>query len=244
MPQSTPSLPTVLVPGLACSPRLFAPQLPALWRIGAVTVAATTGHDRIAALAAAILREAPPRFALAGLSMGGYIAFEMLRQAPERVAGLAILNSSARPDSAEASQKRLRMIELARQGKLALVTELNFPRSVHPRRAADSGLRSLARDMAEDTGVDAYVRQQHAIMQRADARPTLAAIACPSLIVVGDQDQLTPPELAAEMAAGIPGAELRTIADCGHLSTLEQPEAVTAVLLDWLQRRVLPAQAG
>lgn len=228
--------PIVLIPGLACSPRLFAPQWPVLWRHGSISIASPTRHASIAALAAAILEEAPPRFILMGLSMGGYISFEILRQAPRRVAALAILDSSARADTEESRENRQRMIALAAQGKLALATELSFPRSVHPQATSDATLRQLVLAMAEDTGSDAYIRQQTAIAARPDARAGLAAIACPTLIIVGDSDALTPPELAEEMHGLIPRSELAIIPRCGHLSTLEQPELVNQVLQQWLAR--------
>lgn len=244
------TLPTLLVPGLACSPALFAPQLPTLWRHGPVTLAQTTEHDSMAEMARAILHDAPPRFVLMGLSMGGYIAFEILRQAPERVAALAILDSSARADSEEARALRLRVMELARQDKLPLAIELNFPRSVHASRADDEALRAAVQAMAQDTGVAAYLRQQTAIMQRCDSRPSLAHIRCPSLVLVGAEDQLTPPALAEEIhaallagdqargasgsAAAAPLRQLHIVPQCGHLSTLEQPALVAGILDRWL----------
>lgn len=228
------TLPFLLIPGLACSPRLFAPQLPVLWQRGPVTVAQTTQGDSMADIAAAILHSAPSRFVLMGLSMGGYLAFEILRQAPGRVAALAVLDSSARADTDEARENRLRMMALAQQGKLRLATELNFPRSVHPSRADDAALRATVWAMAEETGTAAYIRQQTAIMNRPDSRPMLASIACPSLVLVGAEDALTPPDRAEEMAAAIPGAQLHIVPECGHLSTLEQPDRVNTILEGWL----------
>lgn len=233
-------MPIVLAPGLSCSPRLFAPQLPLLWQWGPVTVADTTRHDSIAAIAGAILRDAPPRFVLAGLSMGGYIAFEILRRAPERVIAVALLDTSARPDAPEATENRLRLMELARRGKLQLAVEQNYPRSVHPGREHDDALKRIVFDMAQEAGVQGFLNQQNAIITRADSRPGLPRIRVPALALVGDSDALTPPELAREIAAGIPGARLEVIAGCGHLSTLEQPEAVTQVLQDWLRQQVWP----
>lgn len=234
-PHAASARPMLLIPGLACSPRLFAPQLPALWQFGPVSIANHTRHDRMEQLAQDILDHAPPRFVLAGLSMGGYLSFEILRQAPQRVLALAVLDSSARADTPEAKDNRRRTIAMAEQGKLALATELNFPRSVHPDFAEDAELKKQVHAMARDTGATAYIRQQTAIMHRPDSRPSLAAIHCPTLIVVGDSDQLTPPELAEEMANAIPGAQLERITRCGHLSTLEQPETVTGILVDWLR---------
>ena len=222
------SLPIVLVPGLNCSARLYAEQIPALWRFGPVTVADHTRDDSIAAIARRILAAAPPRFALAGLSMGGYIALEIMRQAPQRVARLALLDTGPRPETPEQTQGRRHRIELAKAGRFAEVADAQFPLLVHRARHGDAALKNLVRTMAEETGADAFLRQQQAIMGRPDSRPTLAAIKCPTLILVGDGDELTPPSLSQEMAAGISGARLVVVPDCGHLSTLERPEAVNA----------------
>lgn len=230
----TPFLPTVLVQGLLCSPRLFAPQLPALWVHGPVTVSGRTRDDTIAGIAGRILAEAPPRFALAGLSMGGYIALEIARQAPERVARLALLDTSARPDTPEQSERRRGQIARARAGQLAAVADELYPLIVHRTRREDGELRKLVALMAEETGVEAFVLQQTAIIGRADSRPSLSAIRCPTLVLVGDGDELIPPEHSREMAEGIPGARLVLIPGAGHLSTLEEPAAVNAALTEWL----------
>jgi pimeloyl-ACP methyl ester carboxylesterase len=232
----TSPTPILLIPGLACSPRLYAEQMPLLWRHGPVTVADHTRDDTMAAIAKRILASAPPRFALIGLSMGGYIAFEILRQAPERVARLALLDTSARPDAPDATERRTRAIALVREGRYADVTDGLFAMLVHPDRKKDERLRAINRMMADEVGPDAYIRQQTAIMHRADSRPTLAAVKCPTLVLVGDADQLTPPALAEEMAAGIAGAQLATVPQCGHVSTLERPEAVNAALEAWMER--------
>ena len=231
---STESLPVVLVPGLACSARLYREQIPPLWPFGAVTVADHTRDESIAAIARRILAAAPPRFALAGLSMGGYIAFEIMRQAPERAAKLALLDTAATPETSQQTAARKTRIELAKSGRLADALEAMFPLLVHRDRHGDQGLKRIVRLMGEETGADAFIRQQHAIMARADSRPSLAAIACPTLVVVGDGDELTPAAAAAEIAAGIPGAHLVVIPECGHLSTLERPDAVNAALVAWL----------
>jgi pimeloyl-ACP methyl ester carboxylesterase len=229
-----PSLPLVLVPGLLCSARLYGSQIAGLWPFGQVTVADHRRDADMAAIAAAILAQAPPRFALAGLSMGGYIAFAMLRLAPERVARLALLDTSARPDLPEQKAGREKFIAMAEAGKLTDVVDLLTPRFLHRSRHNDEALKRIVRDMAAETGPEAFVRQQKAIMSRADARPLLATILCPTLVLVGDGDELTPPELAKEIAGGISGARLVVVPECGHLSTLEQPEAVNAALADWL----------
>ena len=230
----TEPLPTLLLPGLLGSPRLYAPQLPALWQFGPVIVADHRRDDSIAAIARRILAHAPPRFSLLGLSMGGYIALELLRQAPGRIARLALLDTSARADAPEQRLRRGELIELARAGRFDEVADLAYPGLVHPDRLADQALRATVRSMAQDTGAEAFIRQQTAIMNRPDSRADLAAIGCPTLVLVGEADQLTPPARAQEIAAGIRGAQLVEVPASGHLSTLEQPERVTAALVAWL----------
>jgi pimeloyl-ACP methyl ester carboxylesterase len=231
----TEPLPIVLVPGLLTSPRLYAAQLPALWQHGPVTIADNTRDDTIAAIASRILADAPPRFALAGLSMGGYISFEIIRQAPDRVDRLALLDTSARPDTPEVTGRRQAQIALARGGRFAEVADQQFPLLIHPSRQGDPSARELVRLMAEETGPEAFIRQQQAIIGRVDSRPGLGAIDRPTLVLVGDCDQLTPPELSAEIAGGIPGARLVVVAGSGHLTPLDQPEEVTKALVEWLQ---------
>jgi pimeloyl-ACP methyl ester carboxylesterase len=229
------SLPVVLVPGLNCSARLYAEQIPALWRFGPVMVADHTRDAGIAAIAGQILANAPPFFALVGLSLGGYIAFEIMRQAPQRVGRLALLDTSARPDTAELTARRQAPMARARAGKLIEVADESFVFFVHPNRYGDVALRAVVRAMAEETGAEAYLRQQQAIIGRPDSRPMLGAIQCPTVMLVGEQDRGTPPELAREIAAGIAGARLVVVPDCGHLSTLERPQAVTKALVEWMQ---------
>jgi pimeloyl-ACP methyl ester carboxylesterase len=230
-----PPLPLVLVPGLLCSARLYAPQIAALWPFGPITVADHRHDDDVAAIAARILADAPSRFALAGLSMGGYIAFAMFRQARERIAKLALLDTSARPDMPEQTEARQKFIALAEAGRISEVVDVLAPRFLHRDHRNEVALNRLIRDMAGETGVEAFVRQEKAIMNRPDSRPLLAEIRCPTLVLVGDGDELTPPELAKEIATGISGARLVSVPDCGHLSTVEQPEAVNAALAEWLR---------
>jgi pimeloyl-ACP methyl ester carboxylesterase len=228
------SLPVLLIPGLYATPRMYAEQVPALWRFGPVTVADHTRADDLDAIAAQILADAPPRFALAGLSMGGYLALSILRQAPDRVERVALMDTAATPDTEESKAIRRAAIELLREERFAEVVEQAFPRLVHPSRADHPGLRAVQREMLEATGAAAAIRQQTAIMGRPDARPGLTAIAVPALILVGDHDQITPPQRAVEMADAIPDARLVVLPDCGHLATMERPELVTAELLAWL----------
>jgi pimeloyl-ACP methyl ester carboxylesterase len=230
------SLPVVLIPGLLLTPQLYAPQLEALWADAPVLLANHTRADSMAELARGILAQAPPRFALVGLSMGGYIAFEILRQAPERVARLALLDTAARPDTPDITAGRRTNMQLAQSGRLAEVVDGLIPRLVHPSRVTDAPLLDVIRRMGAQVGVAGYLRQQAAIIARPDSRPMLKDIRCPTLVLVGDADQLTPPERAQEIAAGVRGAELVIVPECGHLSTLERPELVTRALRSWLGR--------
>lgn len=230
------SFPIVLVPGLLASPRLYAEQIPELWRLGPVTVATHTRDDSMGAIARRILTSAPAQFALAGLSMGGYVCFEILRQAPERIVKLVLLDTSARPDSPEQSEARRSQIALARSGRLGEVADALFPRLVHARRWGDESLRRIWRAMVQEVGPEGFIHQQTAIMGRPDSRPGLSAIRCPTLVIVGDSDLLTPPDRAEEIASGIPGARVAVIRDSGHFSTLEQPAAVTKSMVEFLQR--------
>jgi pimeloyl-ACP methyl ester carboxylesterase len=227
-------LPIVMIPGLLCTPRLYAEQIPALWKFGPVMVADHTRADSMAGIAQTLLADAPRRFALIGLSMGGYVAFEVLRRAPERIVKLALLDTTARPDLPEQTEQRQRQVEMARSGRFSGISDLLFPRFVAPARHGDAALREIVRAMAAAVGAEAFVRQQTAIMSRVDSRAGLSAVPCPTLVVVGEQDALTPPDRAAEIAAGIPNARQVVVPDCGHLSTLEQPQAVTEALTDFL----------
>jgi pimeloyl-ACP methyl ester carboxylesterase len=231
----TEPLPVVLIPGLLASPRLYAEQIAPLWQAGPVMIADHTRDDSMAALAGRILAAAPPVFALVGLSMGGYIGFEMWRQAPARIARLALLDTSARPDTPEQTEARRTQMALASQGGMPEVLDTLFPRLVHRTRREDAALRAALIRMAGEVGPAGFMRQQQANIGRSDSRPTLGSIRCPTLVLVGDGDELTPPARAAEIAAGIAGAHLVSVPQCGHLSALERPEEVTRALLSWLR---------
>jgi pimeloyl-ACP methyl ester carboxylesterase len=230
----TESIPSLLIPGVLCTPRLYAEQIPALWRLGPVMIAQHTRDDNVSAMARRILASAPPRFALVGLSMGGYICFEMLRQAPERVAKLALLDTSCRPDAPEQSDARRAQISLAKSGRLHDVCDAAFPRLVHPKHWSDPRIRQVLYQMADEVGVDGFIHQQQANIARPDSRPHLGAIRCPALILVGDCDELTPPARAAEIVNGIGGARLVVVPECGHSSPIEQPQFVTHQLVEFI----------
>jgi pimeloyl-ACP methyl ester carboxylesterase len=181
-----------------------------------------------------VLARAPSgRFALAGLSMGGYCALEIVRQAPERVAALALLDTSARPDTPEGTTNRRRLVKLAEHDFDRVVDEL-LPKLVAPAHLADPAIAGVVRAMARAFDPTSFARQQEAIISRADSRPLLPTIACPTLVLCGREDALTPPAVHEEMAAAIPRARLVLVDGSGHLSPLERPEAVTAALAAWL----------
>jgi pimeloyl-ACP methyl ester carboxylesterase len=225
----------LLIPGLLCSPALWAEQIRVLNDIADIGVADHTRHASLPEIAEAILAEAPPHFALAGLSMGGYIAYEIIRRAANRVTRLALLDTGARADAPERRPQRLRLIALAEQEGAVRAQQELLPLLIHTDRLRDKPLVDTVLQMAADTGLAAFKRQQTAIMARPDNRALLPTISCPTLVLVGREDALTPPSLAEEIAAGIPGARLEIIPECGHLSSLEQPEAVNRALRIWLK---------
>jgi pimeloyl-ACP methyl ester carboxylesterase len=227
-------VPVILIPGLLCTADLFAPQLKALKPEFAVGVAEHRSHSTLEGIAARILASAPSTFALAGLSMGGYIAFEVLRQAPHRVTKLALLDTNSRADRPDQLESRAAIVALARAEGLAAVNKRLLPLLIHQRRQTDAVLSATIDKMAADTGVEAFARQQDAIAARPDNRPFLATIKVPTTIIVGAEDALTPVKVHEEMHSLIAGSTLHIIPDCGHLSTLEQPEAVNGLLLAWL----------
>ncbi len=231
----TETLPLLLVPGLVCSPRIYTPQIPALWRVGPVMIPNHIRDNTMAGIAKRILDEAPKRFALAGHSMGGYIALEMFRQAPERIARLGLLSTSARPEMPEASEGRRALIAETRAGGYPAIVEKLFAKFVHPTRIADTGIKKIVMDMANDVGADRFIAQIEAIMSRSDSLPLLASIKCPTLVLTSDTDNMVKNEFSYELAKGIPGAKLVVIPDCGHMVQLEKPEATTTAMLDWLK---------
>jgi pimeloyl-ACP methyl ester carboxylesterase len=224
----------VLVPGLNCTGRLFADQVEALGRGRPVLVADNASDDSMAGMAERLLAGAPERFALAGLSMGGFVAFEVLRRAPERVTRLALLDTTARPDSPDRAAMRAEQVARARAGRFEEVIDEGWTMSVHPARHEDKALRRVRREMALATGVEGFARQIAAMSARADSRPDLGHIALPTLVICGEQDELTPLRLSEEIANGIQGARLEVVPHCGHLSTLEKPATVSLLLSDWL----------
>lgn len=227
-------IPTILIPGLACTAEMFTSQAAALWPHGPVTIASTMQGATMAEMAAAVLDQAPRRFALGGISMGGYIALEIMRQAPDRVLKLALMDTSARADTPEQIEARRGFVARVRNGELEAVLTQIAPNLLHPDHRGDQALIDAQVRMGMAVGPEGFIRQEIAITGRIDSRPHLPAITVPTLVLVGDSDPLTPPARAEEIADGISGARLVVIPDCGHASTMEQPEAVSRALVDWL----------
>jgi pimeloyl-ACP methyl ester carboxylesterase len=230
----TGRIPLILLPGLLLDEALWTPQRAALADIADMTVADLTQDDSMKAMARRVLDGAPPRFALAALSMGGYVAFEIMRQASGRVDRLALLDTSARPDTPEQTANRRNLMAMCEQGEFKGVTRRLLPQWIHPARVDDKILAETVMSMTARVGRDTFLRQQTAIIGRVDSRPGLSRIQCPTLVLCGHDDKATPVELHREIAADIPNARLVVVPECGHLSPLERPEAVNAALRSWL----------
>jgi len=224
----------VLLPGLLNDAELWRHQSETLGDIAEMSVPDLTQDDQLGPMAQRVLAGAPETFALAGLSMGGYLAQEIMRQAPDRVTRLALLDTSPLPDTHEQAARRRGFIDLAGKGDFKGVTRHLLPLLIHPDRMNDGKLTQTLTDMAERVGRETFIRQQKAIMTRPDSRRDLGLIHCPTLVLCGRQDALTPPQVHADMAAAIPNATIVIVEDCGHLSPLEQPHAVSAVMRYWL----------
>jgi len=228
--------PVVFLHGLPTTEAVWSPILERLEGQIDPWVADLTADDSIPGMAARTLTDAPfERFALVGHSMGGYVALEIMRQAPERIERLALLDTQARPDTTDAIERRKALIELAQQGRMDAVAERLVPVVFDSVEVVDAALIAIHREMVRSVGAEAFLRQQRAIMERVDSRPTLAAIRCPTLVLCGAHDLLTPPDRHEEIASAIAGAKLVVVPGAGHLSPLERPYEVAYALTMWLQ---------
>ena len=227
--------PVVFLPGLICDQRLWRDVIDGLAENIAPLVADLRLDDSIAAMASRTLAAAPPSFVLAGLSMGGYVALEIMRQAPERVTHLALLDTSARADTDERRETRRKGIEMIAAGKFIGVSRGLLGQLIAPDHLG-TPLAEDVQAMSERVGGEVYIRQQKAIMNRIDSVTHLKHIAVPTLVGVGALDKMTPPELAEEMATNIAGAELARFPDAAHLPTMENPAAVVEAMKQWLGR--------
>ena len=228
-------VPLVLLPGLLCDRALWQAQIEALQDIADIQVADLTRADTFEGMAENVLARAPARFALAGLSMGGYLTFEILRRARGRVMRVALLDTSARADTPELKRRRTLFVAHAKRGKFKGVTPQLIQNWVSPKSIArDPKIVDAVQDMTLRVGADAFCRQQNAIMGRPDSRAELNLIQCPALVLCGSEDQATPLELSREMAADIPSAQLVVFEECGHLATMEKPAETSAAMRRWL----------
>jgi len=226
----------LFLPGLLEDADVFTPLIESLQRRAPCGVADLTRSSTIAALARDALAQAPAGpLAFVAHSMGGYVALEAVRQAPERVAGLALLNTNAQPDPAESTEMRRRLLALAERDFPGVIAAM-LPRLLAPASLGDAVLTGTVDAMALAVGREAFARQQAAIIGRIDSRPHLAAIRCPTVVVAGAEDAIMPVAMVRELADGIPGARFVLVEGAGHLSTLEQPTAVRAAVHEWRER--------
>lgn len=225
----------VLVPGLAGDAVMWRAQVEALapWRPAVTDV--HMRHESIEDMAAALLREHDGMLVLCGASMGGMIAMEAARQAPERIAGLALLGTTARPESEEMRQVRENAIRLFGEGRVAEVIEPNVHFAFHPDNARDAAITSAYLEFVLRAGAQQLIAQNRAVIARPDARVHLPRLSCPSLVMSGDSDQLVPPENGREIAGLLAGSEFVLVPRCGHMLTMEQPAFVNDALARWLQ---------
>ena len=226
--------PLLLLSGLLCDSRLWRDQMMALADIAEPVVADLTQDDRLDSMADRALASMPERFAVAALSMGGYVAFALLRRAPERISRLLLMDTSARADTEFQTRRRKGLMALSGSGRFNGVAPRMLPNLLHPDRLGDVALGAEVSAMAARVGRDAFLRQQAAILHRPDSRPDLGNIRVPTWVAVGAGDQLTPPALAEEIVAEIPGARLEVIEGCGHLPPMEAPERTSALMRNWL----------
>jgi pimeloyl-ACP methyl ester carboxylesterase len=228
-------IPLLLLPGQLNDAALWQHQIRDLADLAQPTVPDLTLDDDLGAMAGRVLDSSPPVFALAGLSMGGYLAFELLRRAPERIDRVAFLNTSARADDAVQARRRRGLAVAAQIGEFKGVTARSLPGILAEANLDLPGLAETVMTMTERVGRVAYQNQVRAMLERPDSRPDLASILIPTLVIGGRQDRLTPPERAEEIAASVPHARLEILDPCGHLAPLEQPDRTTALMRAWLQ---------
>lgn len=224
----------VLIPSQLCTAAVWRHQLAALADLATASVADHRSAASMAGIACNLLDAAPPRFALAAHGMGGFVAFEVWRQAPERIAKLALLDTLAAADTPSQTRRRQAYADLVERGRFAEVIEERLPILLGAGHRHDEELIESLRSMANETGSEAFLRQQQAIIDRPDSRPTLATITCPTLVIIGREDRITSLADARLIAEGIPGAQLEILEDSGHLTPLEQPAAITSLLDTWL----------
>lgn len=225
--------PLVFIPGLLCTELLYASQITA-FTDRPILVADHSSQTSIKAIASDLLDKAPAKFALVGLSMGGYVAMEVMRQAPDRVSRLALIDTNARADTPEQTERRRTLMKISRDRGFSCIPQLIYPGIVDKSRETDHLLKAIVQEMGEEIGAEGFIRQTEAIINRQASHASLANITCPTTVIVGEGDRLMPPDQSLEIHEAIPGSSFHVIPDCGHLATLEAPQTVTAILKDWI----------
>jgi pimeloyl-ACP methyl ester carboxylesterase len=225
----------VFLPGLASDATMWHAQLDALAAHRPVVTDVHTRNDSIPAMATALLQQHPGPLVLCGASMGGMVAMEAARQAPQRIAGLALLGTHAGPESAEMRALREGAIKLFAQGRVREVIEPNIAVAFHPSNAKDRRLADAYLDFVLRAGAEQLIAQNRAVIARPDAREHLPGLRCPVLVLCGEADRLTPPALSEEIVRLVPHARYQVVPRSGHMLTMERPDVVNAALLEWLE---------
>jgi pimeloyl-ACP methyl ester carboxylesterase len=229
--------PILLLPGMMLDADVFAPQIPALRRLGPVITGDLTGAASITDIAVRLLRDAPPRFAVVGLSMGGIVAMELWRRARDRISHIALLDTTPHAEHPDRMAERTLQIEAAARGGLRdLLVGAMKPRYLARRNRGNRNLLHRVLEMGLRAGPDVFRDQSLALRDRADSNTTIAQIDCPALVLCGREDELCPPIWHQAMATSMPRADLIVLSDCGHLPSLEAPTAVTHALTRLLRR--------
>ena len=224
----------VMIPSQLCTEAVWRHQIPVLGKFGTTAVLVQRDYETIEDMARDVLAKSPARFGLLAHGMGGFVALEVLRLAPERVTRMALFSSIAQNDSPAATARRMGYQKLVDEGRYDLVVEERVPIVINPARAKDEALLAEVRGMAADTGADVFQRQQKAIMARRDNRPVLAQIKCPVMLVIGRYDGVfSPQQIEEAMVSQIPGARYEIIEDCGHMAQIERPEEVNRLIREF-----------
>ena len=226
----------VFITGQLCDKRIWRAQADLLSSVADISFACPDSEDTVAEAATRILGEAPATFSLVAHAMGGFVALEMMRQAPQRIARLALLATNAEPDDPAQLPRRLEYRQMVEDGRFDELISQRYPLVLHPALVTDPQYRKIVDDMAHAIGPERFLHQQSIVLSRPDSRPHLHAVRCPCLLIVGRQDRLASVEQHREIAALVASAELHILEDCGHFSPLEKPQQVNQLLSQWLVR--------
>ena len=240
--------PLILIPGLLCDATVWRGQRAALSDLADVRVSDPGTLDSLPAMARAIVDSAPPRFAIAGHSMGGRIAFEVYRAAPDRISGVALLDTGYHPLAPGAAGERevagrFALLETARRDGMRAMAEEWVQGMVYPARLSERALIDAILDMFESKSPEIHAAQTRALINRPDAEPVMSSIRCPTLVLCGHEDSWSPVQRHREMSAAIPGSKFADIPECGHMCTMERPEAVSAAMRAWFLAVMLSEEA-